>query len=357
MTKLITSLCLILLIQDGLLELDEDIGMYVPTLNEQPVLTGFDAAGQPVLRPRNKPITLRHLLTHSAGTGYLLMDERLQRWAKAAGRTLPIPLRHSPTSGGSSVDSRFNYPVLFEPGEGWVYGSGLDWAGRLIAKLTGEFFDDFMYERILRPIGVRRGGITFHPGRFNQAAVDTLAGMAKRDSKTGKVAFLETEMDNDNEAFGGEGVFGGLGEYMKVLNSLLNNDGKIIKPTFADKYLFAPLLEPAAKKALNESMKDPDWAVGVIPAGDYDWSAGGLLTTHDNGHRKKGFLQWGGAWNLCWVSLCGGSALKIVCADRWQFIDRESGVCGAFGTQVFPPGDTTVRTYMKEFEDALYSKL
>jgi len=44
-------------------------------------------------------------------------------------------------------------------------------------------------------------------------------------------------------------------------------------------------------------------------------------------------------------------------ADRWQFIDRESGVCGVFGTQVFPPGDPVVRSYMKEFEDVIYSKL
>ena len=306
MTKLMTSICLLLLVQEGTLALDEDITRHVPTLAAQPVLTGFDDAGQPTLAPRTQPVTLRHLLTHSAGTGYLFLDERLNRWAKATGHPLPVPLKHSPLSGGSSVDSRFNYPLLFEPGAGWVYGSGLDWAGRLIEKLTGAFFDDFLYEKVLAPVGVPRGGMTFHPGRFGKPPVDVLAGMALRDGETGRMGFMETEMDNDNEAFGGEGLFGGMGEYIKVLHSLLVDDGKILQPETAQ-LLFEPQLEPAEKAALNKAMSDPDWAVGHIPTGvEYDWSVGGLLTTQDVGHRKKGFVQWGGAFNLSWVSAAGG---------------------------------------------------
>jgi CubicO group peptidase (beta-lactamase class C family) len=303
MSKLITSLCVLHLVQDKILEINEDITAYVPTLTSQPILTGFDATGSPILKPRTKPITLRHLLTHSAGTGYILMDERLAKWAQATGRPLPIPLKHSPVSGGMSIDSRFNYPLLFEPGEGWVYGSGLDWAGRLIEKLTGAFFDDFMYEKVLKPVGVPKGGITFHPGRFQEKTVDLLAGMALRDAETGKVGFMETEVDPDNEGFGGEGLYGGMGEYMKVLHSVLMDDGKILKPEVT-KWLFEPLLEPVEKKALNENLQTPEWAVGHIPKGvDFDWSAGGLVSTGgDLKHRKKGFLQWGGAWNLCWVS-------------------------------------------------------
>jgi CubicO group peptidase (beta-lactamase class C family) len=303
MSKLITSLCVLHLVQDKILEINEDITAYVPTLTSQPILTGFDATGSPILKPRTKPITLRHLLTHSAGTGYIFVDERLARWARATGRPLPIPLKHSPVSGGMSIDSRFNYPLLFEPGEGWVYGSGLDWAGRLIEKLTGAFFDDFMYEKVLKPVGVPKGGITFHPGRFQEKTVDLLAGMALRDAETGKVGFMATEVDPDNEGFGGEGLYGGMGEYMKVLHSVLMDDGKILKPEVT-KWLFEPLLEPVERKALNENLRSPEWAVGHIPKGvDFDWSAGGLVSTGGElKHRKKGFLQWGGAWNLCWVS-------------------------------------------------------
>jgi CubicO group peptidase (beta-lactamase class C family) len=304
LTKLLTSLCLLHLVQDEIFELDEPVTKYLPDLEKQPILTGFDGVGEPIFKERTQPITLRNLLTHTAGTGYILMDERLQKWAQAVGKPLPIPLRHSPVSGGRSVDTRFSYPLLFEPGEGWVYGSGLDWAGRLIEKMTGAFFDDFLHERVLKKVGVPHGGITFHPGRFGQPPIDTIAGMSKRDPQTGKVvAMPEMEYDNDNEAFGGEGCFGGMGEYMKVLYSLLVDDGKILDPEIT-KYLFQPLLQPKEKEALNKNLENPDWAVGYVPKGiDYDWSVGGLLTNSDNHeHRKKGFLQWSGAWNLTWVS-------------------------------------------------------
>ncbi|EAQ84059.1 hypothetical protein CHGG_10463 [Chaetomium globosum CBS 148.51] len=341
LTKLITALCMLKLVEDKILEIDEDVTRYLPTLGKQPILTGFDAQGQPTYAPRQTPVTLRHLLTHSAGTGYILMEEKLAKWARATGRPLPVPLRHSPVSGGMSVDTRFGYPLLFDPGQGWVYGSGLDWAGRLVEKLTGAFFDDYIYENVLSRVGVPKLALTFHPGRFDQPVYDVMAGMAVRNAETGKLEHKETEYDEDNEGFGGEGLYGGMASYMKVMHSILMDDGKILKPETL-KWLFEPLLRPIEKEAMNKAMENPDWAVGHIPSGiDYDWSAGGLLSVDGEGlgHRKKKFLQWGGAWNMCW------------------FIDREAGVCGLVGTQVFPPSDPQVRAVMKEFEELVYSKL
>ncbi|KAK4146415.1 beta-lactamase/transpeptidase-like protein [Dichotomopilus funicola] len=344
LTKLITACCILKMVEGNILDINEDITKYVETLAKQPVLQGFDDEGQPILVKRETPFTLRHLLTHTAGTGYILKEEPLAKWAKATGRPLPVPLRHSPLSGGMSVDSRWGYPILFEPGTGWVYGSAMDWAGRLIEKLTGTFFDDYMHEHVLEPVGVPRGAITFHPGRFDQPTYDIMAEFGQRSTPEGTLEPAYTEYDNDNEAFGGEGLFGGMGSYMKVLHSLLMDDGKILKPKTA-KLLFTPLMTPVEKAALNEDMKHPEWAVGWIPPSDtgveYDWGAGGLLSVGGEGlkHRKKGFLMWGGAWNAAW------------------FIDREAGVCAVFGTQIIPPGDAFTRQIVKEFEEAIYSQL
>ncbi|AEO61995.1 hypothetical protein MYCTH_2072388 [Thermothelomyces thermophilus ATCC 42464] len=346
MTKLITSICALKLVEEGVVGLDEDVSKHLEALAAQPVLTGFDdATGQPTYKDRTRPITLRRLLTHSAGTGYILMDDRLRRWAEATGRPVPVPLRRG---GGSTVDTRFNYPLLFEPGESWAYGSGLDWAGRLVEKLSGVPLDDFAYQNVLEPVGVPRGAMTFHPLRFASRSSppdETLVGTASRDPGSGKVvAFLPTEEQHygeQHDAFGGEGLFGGAGQYLKVLHSILADDGKILKPQTA-KYLFEPLLEPAAREALNLALHATDWAVGVIPKGvDYDWSAGGLLSTGGDGlgHRNKGFLQWSGMLNMSW------------------FIDREAGVCGVFGTQLLPVNDAKVKELTKEFEDAIYSRL
>ncbi|KAL2179786.1 beta-lactamase/transpeptidase-like protein [Thermothelomyces heterothallicus CBS 202.75] len=345
MTKLITSICALKLVEEGVVGLEEDVSKHLETLATQPVLTGFDdASGQPTYKERTRPITLRRLLTHSAGNGYILMHDRLRRWAETTGRPVPVPLQRDPVPGGSStVDTRFDYPLLFEPGESWVYGSGLDWAGRLVEKLSGVPLDDFVYENVLAPVGVPRGAMTFHPLRFRSSPPDALVGTASRDPGSGKVAFLPTEHSGEqqHDAFGGEGLFGGAGQYVKVLHSILADDGKILKPQTA-RYLFEPLLEPAAREALNAELDTADWAVGVIPKGvDYDWSAGGLLSTGGDGlgHRKKGFLQWGGMLNMSW------------------FIDREAGVCGVFGTQLLPVNDAKVKELTKEFEDAIYSRL
>ncbi|KAL2265760.1 hypothetical protein VTJ83DRAFT_6860 [Remersonia thermophila] len=350
MTKLLTSLCLLHLVHQGVLDLDEDVTSYLPTLARQPVLVGFEGGGEddpddpgrPIYAPRTQPITLRQLLTHSSGAGYLVTSPRLARWARAVGRPMPVPLRRSPLSGGQSVDSRFDTPLLFEPGAGWAYGCGLDWAGRLIEVLTGAYFDDFLHEKVLAPVGVPRGGVTFHPGKFSGSApVDAFAGVAARRAGEARVAPCETEVDPDNEAFGGEGLYGGLGEYMKVLRSLLADDGRILPPD-ATRLLFAPLLPgDQARRMLNDEMRNPDWIPGCVPQGvEYDWSAAGLLSVGgDLGHRGKGFLQWCGAWNMVW------------------FIDREKGVCAVFGTQISPPGDGPTREFMQEFEDLIYAQL
>lgn len=301
LSKLITAVAILVLVDQKLLELDDDAGKYLPKLAKQPIVTSV-IDGKPQLVQRTKPILVRHLLTHSAGTGYILLNPTLTHWAEATGRKLPLPLKSALDGGGAAVDSRFGYPLVFEPGTGWEYGSGLDWLGKLIEVMAGVFLDDFVHEHIFEKVGIPRGGITFHPGRFTDP-IEPLAGMAARTAPNGQVQFLDTRFDSVAEAFGGEGAWGGMGEYIKVLESLMKNDGKILKPETCD-LLFTGLLEGEAKKALNETMKHPEWVVGVVPQGvEYNWSAGGLLMEDGkHEHRKKGFLQWGGAWNLSWVS-------------------------------------------------------
>jgi CubicO group peptidase (beta-lactamase class C family) len=88
MTKALTSTAALQLVERGQLDLDAPIGAILPDLADLPVLEGFDEAGQPVLRARG-PVTLRHLLLHTAGCGYTFMDETLLRCAKAGPKTAP----------------------------------------------------------------------------------------------------------------------------------------------------------------------------------------------------------------------------------------------------------------------------
>jgi hypothetical protein len=136
--------------------------------------------------------------------------------------------------------------------------------------------------------------------------------MTVRDGRTGRVRHVAMPPaagtgvgEGDNEAFGGQGGYAAMEEYMKVLYSLLVDDGKLLRPETAS-LLFEPLLkeESKAKQGLLKSLEHPEWAVGWIPpTGEYDWSAGGLVVDgNSHSYRTRGFVQWGGVFNTAWVS-------------------------------------------------------
>ncbi|KXX77969.1 Acyltransferase LovD [Madurella mycetomatis] len=344
MTKLLTCIAVLQLVERNLITLDSDVAPHLPALAAQPVISGFDAAtGSPILTPRSKPILLRHLLSHSSGAGYVFLTPTLNEYFAATKKPMPIP--SSPSSPGT-VEARFDYPLVFEPGTSWAYGSGIDWAGRVVEVLTGTDLDTYLQAHVLDKVGVPPGGITFYPGRYPSTALARLAGMAERDAETGKLrpSEMNPNLSSGRAAFGGEGAYASLEEYMKVLYSILLDDGKLLQPETAQ-LLFEGLLarDPEAKKALQANMEHPDWVVGWVPTdtnGEYDWSAGGLLVDGDSHpHRKRGFLQWGGMFNLSW------------------FIDRTAGVCSIFGTQIRQPADPAVNPLLKAFEEEIYSKL
>jgi CubicO group peptidase (beta-lactamase class C family) len=206
------------------------------------------------------------------------------------------------------VEDRDNLPLLFEPGTDWRYGASIDWAGRLVEILSGEDLETYFQRHVLKPVGVTPGRVTFFPERVPGTMRD-LASMSSRNQDTERVEhssflYAPPEATKDRQAYGGEGGFADLTEYMKVVWSFLVDDGKLLNQKTAA-LMFQPWLkEKEAKKALLENVKHPEWIVGWVPlTGEYDWGLGGLLVDGDgHEHRKRGFMVWGGAFNLTWVS-------------------------------------------------------
>src|SRR5713226_6494955 len=112
MTKAVTSVAAMQLVEQGKLQLEQPIGNVLPELAAPQVLDGFDDAGAPRLRPAKRPITLRHLLTHTAGFGYEVWDPDLVRYVKASG---------TPSTGTAKLAS-LRLPLVFDPGDRWEYG-------------------------------------------------------------------------------------------------------------------------------------------------------------------------------------------------------------------------------------------
>ena len=146
MTKAITGTAAMQLVERRELHLDAPASSVLPNLAEAGVLEGFDDDGQPVVRPARAPITLRHLLTHTAGFGYQNWSEPLLRYHQATGT-------HAITSG-ELVTMPTAVPALFDPGERWMYGINIDLVGRMVEEVSGQRLDDYFDEHICGPLGM-----------------------------------------------------------------------------------------------------------------------------------------------------------------------------------------------------------
>ncbi|KAK0755658.1 hypothetical protein N5P37_011793 [Trichoderma harzianum] len=337
-TKLITTIAALQLVERGKWTLDENVFDILPELETLPVLTQMKE-GRAVLKKREKEITLRHLLTHSSGVGYSMTSTLIQEYHASIG--LP------PTASFPDVINRFGCPLLFEPGSSWQYGGSLDWVGLGVARIAKMSLEDYCLQNIFGPLNIT--DITFWPERQPELNA-RLAGMTVRDSDVpdGKVRVLPYSGPNPGgayaEEFGGQGAYGTLPEFMKILQSLLADDEKLVKKeTTVD--MFQPQLSRESQRSLQESFGDINRSrlfVGTFPEHvRYDWGLGGLLTMQDvtiDGMqwRKKGCMVWSGMPNLFW------------------FLDREVGLCGVYGTQLLPPGDTKTNEMIAFFEKSIY---
>jgi methyl acetate hydrolase len=144
MTKAVTSVAAMQIVEQGKLQLEQPIGDVLPELSAPQVLEGFDDAGAPRLRPAKRPITLRDLLTHTAGFGYEAWDASLVRYVKVSGTPS--------TSTGKLASLRL--PLVFDPGDRWEYGINMDWAGRAVEAVSGQPLEVYFREHIFTPLGI-----------------------------------------------------------------------------------------------------------------------------------------------------------------------------------------------------------
>lgn len=184
------------------------------------------------------------------------------------------------------------------------YGAGIDWAGKIIERLTGKSLHDLMAEGIWSPLGLKN--VTFFLDK-NPSMKPKLAGMSARSPKTGKVVPYTDPFLNDGvkDAMGGQGLFADLTDYIKILQSLLRNDEKLLSKPTVDS-MFRGQMTRESHIALNEFLKTElaTAFVGDFPLDiQYDWGFGGILVQQDNqGRRSKGTMIWSGMPNLFWVS-------------------------------------------------------
>ncbi|RMZ25451.1 hypothetical protein D0859_10493 [Hortaea werneckii] len=330
MTKLLTSIAALQLVEAGLIKLDDDVSKILPEVGEQKILKGFDGE-TPILEERKNPLTSRHLLTHTSGFGYDAADPGLIKYQKSVGKTPGV---------GFTVEETRSYPLLFEPGTAWMYGCSTDWAGKLVERISGMTLEEFMRENMFRLVGVKE--ITFWPEQ-NPKLKGKVPQMTTRTSDGNLAPSKEPSINaGKTDCFGGHGAYGTIRDYLKIQHSILRNDGQLLKPETVEA-MFSPQLSPESAKSLNWFMKNHPLSKFMVgeynPDVELDWGLAGILFLKDDiGKRKKGTLHWSGMANCFWV------------------IDRDADLAYTFGTQVLPPGDEPTRQMISTFELGVYEK-
>jgi methyl acetate hydrolase len=327
MTKAITGAAVMQLVEQGKLDLDTPATAVVGELAQAQVLEGFDAAGQPKMRPPKRPITLRHLLTHTAGFGYEIWNGDVA--AYQAAKNVPGII--------SCQNAALTTPLLFDPGEKWYYGINIDWAGKMVEAVSGKRLGAYMQENLFAPLGMNSTAFKITP-----AMRERLAKIHQRGDDDALTPQLDLEIPQDAEFdMGGGGLYSTAGDYLKFVRMILNRgkaDGtQVLRPETVDQMSRnnmgasrVSLLKTAAPALSN----DAEFFPGISKT----WG----LTFQINDETAPTGRPAGG---LMWAGL----------ANSYYWIDPNTGIGGVYLTQVLPFADKKALPLYYAFETAFYS--
>ena len=328
MTKAVTATAAMQLVEQGKLALERPASEMVPDLAKARVLEGFDAAGKPQLRAPRRPITLRHLLTHTAGFAYEIWNTGVARYQSATG-----------TPGITTcTNAALTTPLMFDPGDRWEYGISIDWVGKMVEAASGKKLDRYFQDNIFGPLGMRDTSFKLSPSQRARVA------SVHQRGADGTLAPVEFALPEDPEfLMGGGGLYGTAGDYLTYARMIMQGgriDGtQVLRPEtvalMAQNHIGA--LEIGTLKTAAAPLSND---VELFPGMSKKWGLSFLINTETAPTgRSAGSLAWAGL------------------ANTYFWIDRTRHVCGVFLSQVLPFYDGRVIDVFGKFETEIYRAL
>ncbi len=151
-TKAITSTAVMILWEEGHFSLDDPVSLYIPAFRDMYIFESFNEADSSFTGiPATKPVTIRHLLTHTSGIGYGMIDSDPFRKMYQKKGVVELSTTEDVTIE-ENVKRIAQLPLHHEPGERWTYGMGLDVLGYLVEVISGQPFNEFLRDRIFDPL-------------------------------------------------------------------------------------------------------------------------------------------------------------------------------------------------------------
>jgi methyl acetate hydrolase len=322
MTKAITTVAALQMVEQGKVKLDAPVSEYLPQLAKLEVLEGFDAqTGEPKLRPAGTPVTLKHLLTHTSGFCYDIWEPLMFRYTSQVKTVPEVP------------------PLMFEPGARWQYGTGVDWAGRLVEAVSGMNLEQYFQSKILGPLDMRDSSYLVPASKF-----DRLVTSYSRQADGSLRQSPRVPPRVPKEFSGGGGLYSTTGDYVRFMQMILGkgratNNVRILEQKTVESMEINQI--GSASSGKMKSLR-PDFSsdVDIQPGATGKWGLGFLINTSAyEGGRSAGSLAWAGLYNT------------------FFWIDPKRSVCGVLMMQFLPFGDKEAIGLLGDFERAVYTSL
>jgi CubicO group peptidase (beta-lactamase class C family) len=291
------------------------------------VLDGFDDKGEPILRPARTAITLRHLMTHTAGFCYDMWNGNMAVYGEKAGLPGIITCKNDALKA----------PLVSDPGTRWEYGINIDFVGKAIEAATGRKLDAYLHDNLFAPLGMSDTGFRLGPSQRER-----LVGMhARADGALAPVTF---EMEQEPEFhMGGGGLYGTAGDYIKFTRMILNkgrgNGNQVLKPdtigTMCENHI-GELEMTKMVAAIPAVTNDVDLYPDIVKK----WGLSFMITTAATPEgRSPGSLAWAGL------------------ANTYYWIDPARDVTGVILMQLLPFADPHCLAAFAGFERGIYAGL
>jgi CubicO group peptidase (beta-lactamase class C family) len=329
MTKPLVGTAAMQLVEQGKLNLDEPAARVVPDIDRIQVIEGWGADGQPLLRKPTRQITLRHLLTHTAGFTSDVWSENSARYLKL----------HQLPRAGSGQRKAIDIPLSFDPGERWEYGINIDWVGLMVSAVTGLRLGEYIKQHITAPLGMASTGFTITPDMRTR-----LAKVHQRAATSDALTVLPFEVPQEPEIDpGGGGMYSTASDYLRFTRMILNqgkgNGHQLLKPqtvALMSKNAMGPLRVSMLPTYNKEMSLDAEFFPGL----EKTWGLTFMINeqTAPTG-RSAGSLAWAGLPNA------------------YFWIDPSKGIAGVIMMQILPFVDTHALQLFNDYESAVYRSL
>jgi len=326
MTKAITAAAAMQLVEQGRLGLEQPMREIAPEIGEARVLLGFDADGTPQTRAPTRDVTLRHLLTHTSGYSYDLFNRNVGRYMEQKGLPSIATCRYDALKA----------PLVFDPGERWEYGIGIDWVGRIVELVSGQPLEAYLQAKALGPLGMHDTSFVLRPDL--QAR---LVGAVAR-GPDGALTRIEFEFPGDADFhMGGGGLYGTVRDYLRFCRMVLAGgalDGTRVLGEDTVRLMGRNAIGDIAVPPFVSDNPAMALSAELFPGQIARWGLSFVINTEDiPGCRAAHSLAWAGVHNT------------------FFWIDPRSRLCAVLMMQLLPANDPQVLRTLVGYEQGLYA--